>query len=297
MRMKQRFFILILTLCIFAVPALAQNQEGKVQIFGGEINVPSGQTLNGDSVAIFADQKILGDVNGSIVTIFGDVTLKGRAEDVVTILGDVDLMDGAEVKGDLVNILGTLKRLGNTRVLGEVTTIGMGDLHINNGFVNRFSVPGIRVRTQHFGDLIFSIIITALIIHFFLPYLVVTYQKAEEDPLGTGIKGLVGKIAIIIIAVILGITIIGIPVAMVVGLIAWAAYSFANVAMYLLIGERVAEQMKWDVNPYVKGIIGSIIINVLATIPLLGLVKMVVGWVGFGAVIETKFGTGEKWVR
>lgn len=296
MRYQRILLILCLALCIFAVPVFAEDQAGKVQIFGGEIYIPEDQTVRGDSVAIFADQEINGKVNGSAITIFGDLTLKGEVNEVVTIFGDVDLREGAVVRGDLVNILGTLKRFGDTRVVGEVTTIGMGD--INSNFLHNVRFPVVRWgRTQHFGDLIFSILITALIIHFFLPYLVNTYQAAVNDPVRTGIKGAVGKFVILLVCIFMGITIIGIPVAMVLGLAAWAAYSFANVAIYLLIGERVAEQMDWDINPYVKGIIGSVIINVLATLPLLGLIKMVIGWIGFGAVLETKFGTGQKWVK
>lgn len=296
MRYKRTLLILCLAICLFAVPVFAENQDGKVQIFGGKMYISEDQKVSGDSVAIFADQEVNGKVNGTVVTIFGDLTLKGEVDEVVTIFGDVDLKEGAIVRGDLVNVMGNLRRFGDTRVMGEVTMVGMGE--INSNFLHNFRFPIIPWNgTYEFGNLIFSILITALLIHFFLPYLENTYRAAVNDPVRTGIIGALGKVVIVMVGIFMGITIIGIPVAMFLGLAAWAAYSFANVAIYLLIGERVAEQMNLDVNPYVKGIIGSVIVNILAAIPLLGLIKMLIGWIGFGAVLETKFGTGQKWVK
>lgn len=68
----------------------------------GNVTVAAGQRHNGDLVVLKGGADISGEVTGSVVSVFGDVTLRGGARvgrDAVSLGGSVTSLDGAEVGG------------------------------------------------------------------------------------------------------------------------------------------------------------------------------------------------------
>ncbi|MCK4259744.1 MAG: hypothetical protein KAX49_12245 [Halanaerobiales bacterium] len=295
---KQLLWLCLIFVTLFSLSAFA-NGENWVRI-GSDLHIFEDQQVHGNSVTIFGDQQIDGDVDGSAVTIFGDIELKGEVdEELVTLFGKVTLHDGAKVRGDLVNVMGTIKQSENSSVYGEVIDVGPS-LMLGNIFKMPFRFRGFNFMwwpSMRWSSIFFSILITLIVIHFFFVNLENINKVVLADPLRMGVKGLLGTIVAVLVMILFGITILGIPVAIILGVILWAANTFGIVAIYFLIGERLAEQMQWDVTHYVKGIIGAVVIGVVALIPMGGFVKMIAGWVGLGAVIQTKFGTGKPWIR
>lgn len=90
--------------------------------------VPAGETRAGDLVVLGREAVVDGNVLGTLVAIAGDVRLSGRVErDVIALGGDVLLGEGAEVRGDLLALGGSVRGpAGGARaaVRGRVLTVG-----------------------------------------------------------------------------------------------------------------------------------------------------------------------------
>lgn len=301
--MRSRWIYTGLLLClilVLSIPVFAEGVGDRVRI-GSDIEIPKDQTVNGDSVTIFGNQKIEGHVNGSIVTIFGNLELYGESnDDVVTIFGKTSLHEGSKITGDFVTVGGKLERANNTTISGDVTTVYMSNM-LSNMFHNlrfNFHMPDWWIYPFKLNAILLSIIVALILIYFFLPHLRRIIEFVQADPMKAGLTGLIGVVVVAFATVLLCVTIIGIPIAMLFGLVIWAAFVMGSVAVYLLIGERLVEQFQWNVNQYVAGILGAILIGVAAMLPWIGwLIKMLISLMGFGAVIKTKFGTGKPWIK
>lgn len=301
MRSKWIYTVFILCLLLtFSIPALAEGVGDRVRI-GSDIEIPKDQTVNGDSVTIFGSQKIEGHVNGSIVTIFGNLDLYGGSDDdVVTIFGKTSLHEGAKITGDFVTVGGKLERANNTTISGDVTTVYMSNA-LSNMFHNfrfNFHMPNWWIYPFKLNAILLSIIVALILIYFFLPHLRRINEFVLTDPMKAGLTGLISVVVVVFATLLLCVTIIGIPIALILLLVIWAAFVMGSVAIYLLIGERLVEQFGWNVNQYVAGILGAVLIGVASILPWIGwLIKLLISLMGFGAVIKTKFGTGKPWIR
>ena len=299
MRDNKSILFLILTLIlVFTLPVLA-DEPGRVHI-GSDQYIPAGNKVNGDAVVIFGDQQIDGDVFGSVVTIFGDVEVKGNiTEDLVSVFGKVIVRDGAQVRGEVVSVLGDVERQGKNNISGEIVSVGPGN--ISTRFINDIPIRNYGFHYPRFnfpfGKFIISMVLTLLLIHFFQPYLENTYRVLQDDPVRIGAIGLVAFLVVSLSAIIFAITILGIPAAIILGIALQLATLFGKVSIYLLIGERIDDNVDWELNEYSKGIAGAFIIWLVSLVPLGGLVEMLIGWLGLGAVIKTKFGTHKNWIK
>jgi hypothetical protein len=88
-----------------AAPALAQEGEAAEAfvVLSGRADVPEGQEV-GDLVVFHGSSTVDGTVDGSLTAFDAPVTISGRVTgDVVAFNGQVELLDGAEVTGDLVS--------------------------------------------------------------------------------------------------------------------------------------------------------------------------------------------------
>ena len=140
--------------------------------------------------------------------------------------------------------------------------------------------------------------IALLLVHFILPNLERINDAIIDDPLRVGLKGLLFSFLVIMLIVILCVTLIGIPVAMIFGFILWIANLIGIVAIELLIGKRIAKQMNKEVTPYMAVVIGVSLVQIITILPIVGwLIKLILGVLGFGGIIQTKFGTGKTWVK
>lgn len=295
------FGLVCLLVMILASPIYAETTGGRVRI-GGNLNVPVDTVVQGDAVTIFGSQVIDGEVNGTIVSVFGDVELSGEvSQDVVAVFGDVILKEGAHIDGDLVNIIGETERQGAVEIGGEEVTMDAGEIgqqirdniHLENirfsGFFTAFHWP-------LWGFLV-SLLWTVVIALLFPKHLQNIAGAIENDAIHVGVRGILGTIGVVIVVVLLTITILGIPIAVLVGLLTWLAVAFGSVAIYYLIGDRLAEQFQWETSVAVKTLLGTVLLGLVMMLPLGGIVKFFLGILGLGGVMVTKFGNRQPWIE
>ena len=87
----------------------------------------------GDDVVRVFDDAVVGagdHVRGSVVTVFGSIDVEGTVDqDVVAVMGSVRIHPGAEVGGEVVSVGGALEQAPGATVRGESVSVGFLPLH------------------------------------------------------------------------------------------------------------------------------------------------------------------------
>jgi hypothetical protein len=181
----------------------------------------------GERVRIFGNVVVDRDqsVDGQVVTVFGSSRIDGEVdEQVVAVLGSVELGPEARIDGDVTVVGGSLRRAPGAVVTGSVREIGLGggDVHIDLwgapwwGMMNAFhpfSGTGRLVGTAFRALLLMLLGSIALLIA--RGPVERVGERVVAEPLKAGVVGVLAELlffpALVLTSVILAITIIGIP--------------------------------------------------------------------------------------
>lgn len=169
--------------------------------FGEDIHIGKHELVQGDVVAIGGDVIIEGKVRGNVVNVFGDTELHGTAV----------------INGDVVTVMGDLREYNDPRVRGETVSVAGGAPNIQLPFLNYDTGNLWGVVTRVIKFVIFTLLL--LMIIYFLPD---RMRVSSDHVFGSFFKSLgvgalvllVGSVVVLILGVVLSITIIGIPVAL-----------------------------------------------------------------------------------
>ena len=283
-----------------ALPArAATNQFGDQICTGNNLTIAAGQTAGnilalGCNVTVEKD----GTVRGSIADFGGNVSISGTVQgSIATFGGNVLLADTAVVEGDIASMGGNYQISPGAAVRRGAAT---GPLSpplpptpprplspFNRMFNFGFDLLGGIVTALAFAAL------GALVVIFAPNATRRVGDAVQAKPLNTVGVGCLTALLLPILAILLIITLIGIPVAFILGIVAWAAWIFGGIAIGLLAGEKILGAFKVsNILPVVAVILGIIILMLLGQVPILGwLVSCILGLIGLGAVVLTRFGT------
>jgi hypothetical protein len=321
--MKTRFFFALLVGLILALsvtPAFAQGRSGDGSVCaGGNTTVESGQSV--ESLALFGCNgtvKTGGTVRGDVVVFGGNLTTESES----TVTGNVAVFGGAAniagtVNGD-VAIAGGSVNLASTAVVNGSVRVAGGSLNRAEGatvrgsvtqensprfgtawsriFTTPFTTPfnGFQLAGANFlRDLITALALAALgaLLVVFFPQPTRRVMETAQRQVGPSLG--VGCITLLLAPVLfllLLITLVG-PVLLVLALA--AAWIFGWIAVGYLAGEKILEAFKArEIAPVLAVVIGVFILAIVGAVPCLGwLISLLIGTVGIGAVILTRFGT------
>lgn len=257
-------------------------------------------------------------VKGDITALGGDVTVEGKVTgSVVAIGGDIIVTSTGEIEKDATSIGGDVKREAGGIIRGEVVGVGFFPsdvLGISFGRPVYFGLPFIAGLIK-----ILFLLFIGLVVFSVAPNQVTKVKtKLEKEMLKSGLVGFLGEILILPVFVLLIITVIGIPVAILVEpLVILLAILLGYIAVSLYIGERFKESTnvkpKTGLMTVLLGIILVELIPLFARLigmagepgSALGMLFVIVYWtliyliltIGFGAVILTRFGTRPREVK
>lgn len=289
-----------------------ETVQGDLQAFGGSVVVYG--TVTGDVQAFAGDVVIAGTVNGNVEAAAGSVSVTGDVGgNVQAAGGSVSVGQGATIGGNLeagagsIYIAGTVEgdaRVGaDTITLAPSATIGGnlvydGDLHQQpgaqvSGEVRRDSsmsvdvapgIPGLPDVVGTVYGILVNLVVGAVLLALFPTFTGEVSRRVREEPVNSGLAGLVtlvlGTIAIIIFA----ITLIGIPLAIIVaialGLTGWLGSILGQYAVGDFVLRRTGREDRWLA--LAVGIIGFAIIGLVPIVG--GLAAAIAGLLGFGAV-------------
>ena len=116
-----------------------------------------------------------------------------------------------------------------------------------------------------------------------------------EDPGRTFLAGLLATGVLILAALALLITIIGIPLAMVLLFAAWIAYFFGYVSLSVYLGHKLGETVPAlkgsDASPFLPLLVGSLALTIAGLVPVIGWLVGMASWLfAIGVVYQSRFG-------
>ncbi len=184
--------------------------NGDLVVFGGNVTVEKDANLNGNLVVFGGTISSNGNLNGDVVVFGGQIALAEKAVvtgNVVTIGGQVSQAEGAVIKGQVVKNVSPQIPAG--RIPPDVKPP-----KININFNPFWTAAGIFSRALIIG------ILAMLVVIFLKPQMDRVSQAIVTQPIMSGSVGLLtllgGPISILVVALIMVVTLILIPVAVLV---------------------------------------------------------------------------------
>jgi hypothetical protein len=308
MKLSAKIFLFITFVLILALPgpAFAKGLYADEVVVGGSYLLSSGETLDGNLVVLGGNATLEegSQVNGDIFSMGGNVQAGGEVQGGIVLFGgNVSLEETAHVTGDVSAVGGNLDRAPGAQIDGRV------DRDFRGPFP--FVFPGIRTRDvdvfspfHFFVEFLWFIFRTfmwaalAVLVMMFLPRNVErTAQAAVSAPLISGGVGLLTAIVAPLLLLVLAITILLIPVSLLGVILLVLTWAFGLISLGYEVGRRLAQAMNQVWAPAVSAGVGTFVLvlvtNGVGKIPCVGwIVPALVGIIGLGAALLTRFGTG-----
>jgi len=284
------------TLPPLPVPRAAVERAGKDRVVAGDVNIGPGERVD------------------DVVSLHGNVTLApgSRARDVGALSGSIDIGSGAQVDGDVTAIGGDVRVASGARIEGDAAAIGGkvvvapgATVHGNRANVNLSlgGLPALALPAAHAAHsspvlhLGFLAAEFAVCFALGLVFLLVWPRGLERvahalkaAPARSVAIGLLGTVGLPMLALLLTITVVGMVLLPVEGLLVTVGSLLGFSALALLIGRKLPIRRR--LTPVGQLAVGTALMTVAINIPRVGGVVLVLAWiVVLGAVLATRFGS------
>lgn len=268
--------IAALSVILLSTTALAQTDininNSNIIRFGGDVIVPPGQVVE------------------NAHAIGGDVTIQKGArvtKTAIAIDGDVILEENTRVDGDAYAVGGEIIMSPGATIGGASGTVlenGRLGIHGRTRGTGSFFVRYLLNTAFHLLNVLIKTIIGILILLWRPNFLLNLAATINHYPLQSGLWGLGGLLAVMLLIIFLAASLIGIPLLPLVSLLVAIIIVLGTLGVTLWVGQRAspgAERSRIQ-----QFLIGVLILTVIGFIPVLGgLVLSVVNIFGFGALL------------
>jgi len=215
--------------------------SGIVRIWS-DAHVPAGETVDGDVVAVFGSVTVEGAVTG----------------DVVAVLGSVHLKDGARVDGSAVSVGGRLEQGQGVNVKGETVQVGITPI--------TFGLPARSVILFAIAAGWLVSMFTGWIFALMFPTSMLRVGTVvERRPAASFFVGLLSMPAVLVGLVLLCITVIGIPLAVLLPMVYMLMGYAGQLAATAVLGARLTRRQ------LVTGLMTPLFVGTLFVAVLLGI--------------------------
>jgi hypothetical protein len=309
MKSPYRILALMTLIAVLAAPGAVWAQDGQPEdqlVLGGNYTLAAGEAVG--NFNIFGGNAVLeagSTVTDHIVLFGGNLTVNGQVnEDIHIYGGNLTLGDTAVVGGDVTVSGGSLSQDDGAQVAGTVNRAA--------GLPFGIDVPaGPVIRVPRYwgqadpiiGNVIWfltqslGLTLLAMLVMLFAPKMTERAGDAAlARPLAAGGMGLL--VAIVTPPLLIGfaITVIGIPITIVLAAAAGLLLTFGWIALGVEVGKRLAQAFHQSWPTVVSAGLGTLLLSLVANgiglAPCLGwIVPTLVGFVGMGGVLLSRFGT------
>lgn len=282
-----------------------------VQAVAGTVIIQG--TVTGDVQVAAGSLVIAGTVEGNVEGAAGSVDIQGRVEGEVSVgAGSLTVGEDGYIGGTLEGGAGSARFAGTVvgdtefgagTILLEPTATFRGDLRYDGELEDRGATVEGRLiedeslgesRTRPFADFgsalfdVYGFVVTfvlgAVLLLAFPGASQGLSSRVRADPLTTGLYGLVVLVGIPILLILVAITIIGIPLAIVGALLFALAAWVASVYGRYAVGEWLLDYVDLD-NRWAALLVGMVAIALVGLVPILGgLVEFLVLLLGLGGL-------------
>jgi hypothetical protein len=282
----------------------------KGDVIGDNYHVPEGDTVDDDVTVQGGNAEIEGVIDGDLAVMGGIVEVSGLIDgDVAVFGGNLDITgtidgDAAVMGGNITNrgiITGDLFVVGGTVRL-DSGSIVRGDIimpRIGKAFRLPKFLPGTHIFPRIFfiAAMIVIYIINLLIFLIFPGTIEKIVEKLQLNVWASVGFGLGLEVLYVPLIVLFAVSVIGIPLIPIFVLAVFLSALFGFSALSLIIGDKVAKGLKWNVTSkpglFSIGWLSIMIIPII--VHLIGPPILILGWIityvaltiGIGAVIYT----------
>ncbi|ACL16591.1 hypothetical protein [Methanosphaerula palustris] len=275
-------------------------------VAGGMIQVNA--PVKGDLIAAGGKVSINANVGGKVIAAGGSVVMNGSVgTNLIAAGGKVNVMNATTVSRDALlsggsvtnagNINGTL-RVGSSNFQNTGTAGSMvidspqdhkeanqtGDRSKDHG--NWSWISAVLALLMALGFLIIGLVLIVL----FPGAATAVGGSVLNHPVRTLIFGIGGLIGGGIICLLLLISIVGIPLALLVALLIMATTTLSGLVTSLALGKFLGDVLKMTASPLILFIIGFVLLNLLQLIPILGgIIWLIALLLGTGAIFSAAF--------
>jgi hypothetical protein len=305
MTRKHLTFLLLALLAAapLALPARAHAEIGSNK----DIHIAPGETQ--DKVFSLGGHVFIeGTVREDVFVVGGSITISGDVgQSVVGIGSHVVVKSTAKIGEDLAALGGTLEKEPGCSIVGDTIyfeTREIGDKLFRGGFFQGlFSLSIIPVIVVVKLVFIFLWLIAAAIgVALFPKPIAVAAGEIRKNfwpAFGTGVLAIVVFFMLMAFAGLLCFVLIGIPIALALGLAGFLVNVFARLAVFYYLGAAVLGAAKGRaVSAMGAVLMGLLLFSLAGFVPVLGfLFTLAMSALGWGVAIRTKFGSKENWLR
>jgi len=248
------------------------------------VDIPAGDHLD-TLVVVGGDARISGDVR-TIVVVRGTATLAGAtAQTLLVVNGTADLQAGTTVSGDVRTLDGVVTQGAGVVVQGSVRTL---DADVATFFA-AFGLLLIPVFILLFIGFGLATLAAALLVAAFGARQVrETGSLMRREPGPVLVAGVVGMIALPLLAIALIATVVGAPIGLAVLFVLLPAIAFlAWIVAAIWIGDWIVVRMRGAAEPdrpYRAAVVGVVALSVAGMLPF---VTGIATLFGFGALLLT----------
>ncbi len=303
---KRLLAFIILGLALAGASLLAAQVRGDRVGYKDTIVVAAGETR--DNVISFGGDIIVdGKVRKTVFALGGSITVSGEVgKDVVGIGSAITIKSSAVIKGDLVGLGGTVNKEPGFRVEGDTVFFKSSEL---TGKIFKEGLKGL------FSFSFWPIILIFKLVNLFIWLLVaivvaalfprqITFAAGELrrnfwPVFGTGLLALVCFTIFVFFAAVLCLILIGIPIVLSLAMIGMVVKIFGRVVLLFAFGESLAKAFhKPAPSPIAAVLLGLLVFGLIGFIPILGFFfSFLMGIMGWGIALRTKFGTVGNWFQ
>ncbi|WP_243336880.1 STN domain-containing protein [Anaeromyxobacter soli] len=273
------------------------GQDARDRVENGDVTIHPGEEVR-DVVAIRGNVRLEpGSTARNVVAVLGGVKLEAgaTAREVTAVLGSVELGPGAVVERNATAVGGSVKPDPHATIGGDQTSVSVPGLPGIGGMFGSSLLFGGR------ESVLWSVgqVLAKFALFFALGLLVVALFPRRVDavaeamlasPWKSILTGLLGLVATPVLALLLVVTIIGIPLVAVLALLVLAAGVLGFTSLAIHVGRSIPlpqQRSAW----VLQLAIGTAIVVLVTAVPFLGgLVWIAAALVTFGAALRTRFG-------
>jgi hypothetical protein len=268
-----------------------------VTAVGGTLNINA--PVKGDVFVAGGQIHVNSDVGGKLVVAGGNVFLDGNVgTNLVAAGGQIDILPGKTVNRDALIAGGSVANAG--RVNGTLTvssnqfsnTGSAGKVDFRKVEDNKEEPIGARDR-DYGGFNVFGLLtmlgyfILGLILVRYLPCAFTTVDREVRDsPVLKTLLGFVLIIASVIAILLVAVTVVGLPIALISTLLFAAALMLTGIFVSYSVGKWIGERLKLKYGSLILFAVGFVVLNILFLLPFVGgLISTISMSLGFAAFL------------
>jgi hypothetical protein len=260
-------------------------------VIGGTINVNA--PVAGDLLVAGGQVTVNSHIGGKVIAAGGNLNIGGNiSKNAILGGGQVDIRQGTVVGKDAFIYGGTAINAG--QVIGNLTV--SASKFENTGSAGRVDFHQIKTEQEKppeypinpFAILMtLGYLIAGLIFLRLFPALFSTVDlEVKSSTVVKTIAGFVFMIAAMVLILVVAVTVVGIPLAIIMALLLVVAIMLSGIFVAFSLGRVIFDLLKFKTGGSVTFLVGFLILNGLFYIPFAGgLIKLIAVSLGFGAIL------------